>query len=441
MAAAEPTATKRQADLRNYVLVTGAYWTETLADGATRMLVLFYFYELGYSPFAVASLFLFYEFFGIVTNLVGGWLAARFGLRTTLFMGLGTQVFAMSMLAFAPQAWLVVPYVMVSQAFSGIAKDLTKMSSKSAVKLVVPEGEESSLYRWVAILTGSKNALKGVGFFLGGLMLTLVGFQTSLLILVGMVLTALLVTARLMRGHLGRPDRKAKFKHMFSNNRAVNILAAARIFLFASRDVWFVVGLPVFLYSVLGWSFWEVGGFLALWVIGYGAVQAAAPSFVRRRAEAEAREPDGRTATWLAFVLAAFPAAIAVALMVDLDPTAVIVVGLIAFGIVFAMNSTVHSYLILTYADNDKVAMNVGFYYMANAGGRLAGTILSGLLYQWNGLTACLWASAVCVLAAALLSMLLPGKTPSPTRRGNLRLFGWEVWPAAGGRSGRGRPA
>jgi MFS family permease len=406
----------REGDMRNYVLVTGAYWVETLADGATRMLVLFYFYELGYSPFTIASLFIFYEIFGIVTNLVGGWLAARFGLRTTLFMGLGTQVLALAMLGFAPQAWLVVPYVMASQAISGIAKDLTKMSSKSAVKLVVPAGDQSSLYRWVAILTGSKNALKGVGFFLGGLMLTLAGFQTSMLILAGVVLTALLVVSRLMHGHLGRPDTKARFKHMFSNNRAVNVLAAARIFLFASRDVWFVVGLPVYLETVLGWSFWQTGGFLAIWVIGYGIVQAAAPGFVRRRDAEGGAEPDGRTATWLAFVLAAFPAAIAVSLTVHLDPTAVIVVGLIAFGVVFAMNSAVHSYLILAYADNDRAAMNVGFYYMANAGGRLAGTVLSGLLYQWDGLVACLWASAICVLAAAALSLLLPSKTPRPTR-------------------------
>jgi MFS family permease len=417
MAAAEPIATRRGGDLRNYALVTGAYWVETLADGATRMLVLFYFYELGYSAFAIASLFVFYEIFGILTNLLGGWLAARFGLRTTLFMGLGTQVFAMAMVGLAPEAWLVVPYVMASQAFSGIAKDLTKMSSKSAVKLVVPEGDESSLYRWVAVLTGSKNALKGVGFFLGALMLTLVGFQTSMLILAGAVLATLLIVSRLMHGHLGRPDATAKFKHMFSNNRAVNVLAAARIFLFASRDVWFVVGLPVYLETVLGWSFPATGAFLAIWVIGYGAVQAAAPRFVRRRSAEGGGEPEGRTATWLAFALALLPAAIAAGLAAGADPTLVIVVGLVAFGVVFALNSAVHSYLILAYADNDRAAMNVGFYYMANAGGRLAGTVLSGLLYEWNGLEACLWASVACVLAAALLSTLLPSRTESSAGR------------------------
>ena len=402
--------TKRAGDLRNYALVTGAYWADTVADGASRILVLFYFYQLGYSPFEVASLFLFYEVFGIITNLVGGWVATRLGLKATLFSGLIVQIIALGMLGLAPETWLVVPYVMVSQALSGIAKDLTKMSSKSAVKLVVPEDSESSLFKWVAILTGSKNALKGVGFFLGGLLLTLVGFQTSMLILVALVATALVTTATLMRGGLGKPDGAAKFRHMFSNTRAINVLAAARVFLFASRDVWFVVGLPVYLRTVLGWSFWEVGTFLAIWVIGYGIVQAFAPSLMNRRTKEVGHQPDGRTATWLAFVLAIFPAVIALALTANFDPTTVLVIGLIAFGIIFAMNSAVHSYLVLSYADNDKVAMNVGFYYMANAGGRLMGTILSGALYQWFGLIGCLWASAIFVLAAALLSLMLPAR-------------------------------
>jgi predicted MFS family arabinose efflux permease len=397
----------RSADLRNYVLVTGAYWADTIADGAIRLLVLFFFFEKGYSPIEVASLFLFYEIFGVVTNLVGGWLAARLGLRFTLLGGLGTQILALTLLAVAPESWLIVPYVMVAQALSGIAKDLTKMSSKSAIKLVVPEGADGQLYRWVAILTGSKNALKGVGFFVGGLLLTTVGFRTALVVLIALVLSALVTVLVMMRGDLGRPDPSAKFRGMFSNNSAVNRLAVARIFLFASRDVWFVVGVPVFLRSELGWSFWQVGTFLAVWVIGYGIVQASAPRYVR--------DPDGRTATWLAFVLAALPAGIAVALTAGVEPGVVLVAGLIVFGVVFAMNSAVHSYLILAYADGDKVAMNVGFYYMANAGGRLAGTVLSGVMYQWQGLEACLWVSAAFVLAAGVLSLSLP------TRGGDAR--------------------
>jgi MFS family permease len=417
MAGAEAaTPTKQSGDLRNYILVTAAYWADTLTDGAIRMLVLFSFFQRGYTPFQVASLFIFYEVFGVVTNLVGGWLAGRLGLKTTLFAGLATQVVALSMLALVPELWLTVPYVMAAQALSGIAKDLTKMSSKSAVKLVVPADAPSALYKWVAILTGSKNALKGVGFFLGGLLLTVFGFQASLLILAGLVLVTLISTALLMRGELGSTNKKAKFLQMFSNNRAVNMLAAARLFLFGARDVWFVVALPVFLYTVVGWNFWQVGGFMAVWVIGYGIVQASAPGILRRRIEGQGSEPDGKTATWLAFVLAVFPAAIALALMSGIDPAVVVVAGLIAFGVVFALNSAVHSYLILAYTDSDKVAMNVGFYYMANAGGRLLGTVLSGLLYQWYGLVGCLWASVGFVLAAGLLSLLLPTTRAPRTR-------------------------
>jgi len=394
-------------DLRNYALVTGAYWTDTLVDGATRTLVLFYFDKLGYTPLQVASLFILYELAGVVTNLVGGFLAARWGLKVTLFIGLGVQILALLMLGFAPQSLLVVPYVMASQALSGVAKDLTKMSSKSAVKLVVPEGSQSTLYRWVAILTGSKNALKGIGFFLGALLLTVTGFRTALLILAAITLIALVLSSQLMHGHLGKPDKAAKFRQMFSNNRAVNVLAAARIFLFAARDVWFVVGLPFFLYSVLGWSFWQAGALLAAWVIGYGAVQAAAPRLVRRRSDGVAREPNGRTALWLALALALCPAAIAIALEADVNGTLAIIVGLVPFGVVFAMNSAVHSYLILAYSDSDKVAMNVGFYYMANALGRLAGTVLSGVMYEWHGLEACLWTSTAFVLITGALSVLL----------------------------------
>ncbi len=412
-AASGPAA---RAGLRNYTLVTAAYWSDTVTDGATRMLVLFYFYNLGYSPLAVASLFIFYEVFGILTNLFGGYIGARYGLKTTLFIGLGTQIVALSMLAFAPEAWLVVAWVMVSQALSGIAKDMTKMSSKSAVKLIVPDGASATLYRWVAILTGSKNALKGVGFFLGGLLLSLFDFQTAIRALAALVGSTLILAAVLMRGGLGQANKKAKFGQMFSRNSAVNKLAAARIFLFGARDVWFVVGLPVFLSSVLGWNFWQSGGFLAVWVIGYGIVQAATPGVLRHRVE-EQHEPDGRTATILAFVLAALPAAIALGLTAGLPPSTVVVTGLILFGAIFALNSAVHSYLILAYTDSDKVAMNVGFYYMANAAGRLAGTVLSGALYQWglqsgesHGLIACLWASSAFVLIAGLLSLLLPRK-------------------------------
>jgi len=390
---------------RNYLVVTGGYWAFTVTDGAIRMLVVLYFHLLGYSPFEVAMLFLFYEFFGIVTNLVGGWLGARIGLNLTMHIGMGMQVVALLLLT-VPDAWLSVPYVMAAQALSGIAKDLNKMSAKASVKMLAGDGSESKLFRWVAALTGSKNALKGAGFFVGAALLEWIGFRGALALLAGMLLLVLIVTAVLLPRGVGKMKSKPKFTQVFSNTPAINWLSAARFFLFGSRDVWFVVGLPVFLYSVLGWSFTQVGGFIALWVIGYGIVQASAPRLIRRSHHGQG--PGGGTARLWAFLLAFFPAAMALALQYGLDPALVLITGLVLFGGVFAINSAVHSYLILAYSDFDKVSMNVGFYYMANAGGRLAGTILSGLVYQTQGLTGCLWWSAAFVLAAAVLSFKLP---------------------------------
>jgi predicted MFS family arabinose efflux permease len=392
--------------LRNYLIVTGGYWAFTLTDGAIRMLVVLYFHLLGYSPFEVAMLFLFYEFFGIVTNLVGGWLGARIGLNLTMQIGMAIQVGALAMLT-VPDAWLSVPYVMAAQALSGIAKDLNKMSAKASIKTLVPEqGSDSTLFKWIAVLTGSKNALKGVGFFLGGALLQGVGFRGALVVLSITLLLVLLLTIALLPQQLGIAKTKPKFAQVFSKSPAINWLSAARFFLFGSRDVWFVVGLPVFLYSVLGWSFTQVGGFLALWIIGYGIVQASAPKLIRRSHHGSG--PDGATAQFWAFVLVLLPAAMAFALMRDIDPENVLVIGLIAFGAVFAVNSAVHSYLVVAWSDRDKVSMNVGFYYMANAGGRLVGTVLSGWVYQTEGLTGCLWWSAGFVLLSALLAMKLP---------------------------------
>lgn len=390
---------------RNYLTVTAGYWSFTVTDGAIRMLVVLYFHQLGYTPFEVAMLFLFYELFGVLTNLVGGWLGGRIGLNLTMHIGMGMQVVALSMLT-VPDAWLSVPYVMAAQALSGIAKDLNKMSAKASVKTLAQGGNEGKLFRWVAVLTGSKNALKGAGFFVGAFLLSVIGFRGALAVLAGMLLVVLVVTALVLPSGVGRMKTKAKFTQVFSNTPEINWLSAARFFLFGSRDVWFVVGLPVFLYSVLGWSYMQVGGFLAAWVIGYGFVQAAAPRLVRRSHDGQG--PGGATARLWVFVLAALPAGIALALQQGLPPGPVLVVGLILFGVVFAINSAVHSYLILAYSDGDRVSMNVGFYYMANAGGRLVGTVLSGLVFQTQGLEGCLWWSAGFLLAAGALSFKLP---------------------------------
>jgi hypothetical protein len=395
---------------RNYLVVTGGYWAFTVTDGAIRMLVVLYFHLLGYSPFEVATLFLFYELFGIVTNLVGGWLGARIGLNLTMHIGMGLQVLALGLLTL-PDAWLSVPYVMAAQALSGIAKDLNKMSAKASVKTLAHGGGDSKLFRWVAVLTGSKNALKGVGFFVGAALLELIGFRGALGVLAGMLLVVLAATAWLLPSGVGKMKAKPKFTQVFAKTPAINWLSAARFFLFGSRDVWFVVGLPVFLYAVLGWSFMEVGGFLALWVIGYGIVQASAPRLVRRSHHGQG--PGGGTARAWAVVLAAVPAGIALALSQGWPAGPVLIGGLSLFGVVFAINSAVHSYLILAYSDFEKVALNVGFYYMANAGGRLTGTVLSGWAYQTHGLAGCLWWSAGFVLAAALLSLKLPPVHPA----------------------------
>ncbi|MCU7922117.1 MAG: organoarsenical effux MFS transporter ArsJ [Candidatus Thiodiazotropha sp. (ex Dulcina madagascariensis)] len=391
--------------LRNYLVVTGGYWAFTITDGAIRMLVVLYFHLLGYSPFEVAMLFLFYEFFGIVTNLVGGWLGARIGLNLTMHIGMGLQVLALLALT-VPEPWLCVPYVMFAQALSGIAKDLNKMSAKASVKTMVRDGGESKLFKWVAVLTGSKNALKGGGYFIGAALLEWIGFRGALAVLAVMLLSVLIITALLLPTGLGKMKSKPKFAQVFSRIAAINWLSAARFFLFGSRDVWFVVGLPVFLYEVLGWSFTQVGGYLALWIIGYGIVQASVPRLVRRTHHGQG--PDGSTARLWVFLLALFPTAIAIGLQLGWPADKVLVIGLVLFGVIFAINSAVHSYLILAYSDHEKVSMNVGFYYMANAGGRLIGTVLSGLIYQSHGLAGCLWWSAGFVVMAALLSFGLP---------------------------------
>ena len=405
-------------NVRDYVLVTIGYWGFTITDGALRMLVLLHFHELGYSPVQIAFLFLLYEFCGILTNLLGGWLGSRVGLKVTLFAGLALQIGALSMLSFLDPAWTVtlsVAFVMASQAVSGIAKDLTKMSSKSAIKLLVPSKEESSnserlLFKFVAILTGSKNALKGVGFFLGAVLLTWLGFEVSLWSMAGALAIILLISLIMLKGDMGRTKEKVKFTKLFAKSREINLLSAARFFLFGSRDVWFVVGLPIFLTEVLGWSFWETGAFMAAWVIGYGIIQAAAPAFVRRKLGAEI-ESGAKAALGWGIALTLVAAGIAAAVEFEYHTTLAILGGLAVFGIVFAVNSSVHSYLILAYTDSDKVALNVGFYYMANACGRLVGTLLSGIMYLKTGLAGCLWTSAGFILAAVLITIALP-RTP-----------------------------
>ncbi|WP_036759193.1 organoarsenical effux MFS transporter ArsJ [Photobacterium halotolerans] len=390
--------------VRQYMLVTFNYWNFTVTDGALRMLVVLYFYELGYSTLAIASLFLFYEFFGVITNLVGGWLGARLGLNRTMNIGLGMQIVALLMLA-VPNPMLTIPWVMAAQALSGIAKDLNKMSAKSAIKTLVPDNKQSALYQWVALMTGSKNTLKGAGFFLGGLLLSVIGFQNAVLTMAGVLALVFISSIVTLKADMGKAKNKPKFAEMFSKSESVNILSAARMFLFGARDVWFVVTLPVYLGSVFGWNHSAVGGFMAAWVMAYGFVQGFAP---RLTGKAQGKVPDGQAATRWALLLAVITAGIAYGVQIQWQPELVIVGGLMLFGAIFAINSSLHSYLIVSYAKDDGVSLDVGFYYMANAMGRLIGTVLSGWIFQVAGLSACLWVSFVFLALTTLISLKLP---------------------------------
>ena len=415
--------------LAAYVAVTAAYWAFTLSDGALRMLVLLHFHTLGFSPVQLAYLFLLYEFMGVVTNLSAGWVAARLGLTTTLYAGLGLQIAALIALSMLDPGWamaLSVGVVMVVQGVSGVAKDLAKMSSKSAVKLLAPENEQGALFRWVAVLTGSKNAVKGLGFLVGAALLALAGFTASVIGMAVILAVILVAVAVSMPPGLPRGKKSVKFREVFSKDRNINRLSAARLFLFGARDVWFVVGVPIYFYAVLSdgsaagnrAAFFMIGGFMALWIIGYGVIQAATPTLLRAK-EKSVAEAVGLARRWVGLLTliaaalagAAFAAGGAPALWL----TATLVVGLLVFGAVFAVNSSLHSYLILAFSKADRVTMDVGFYYMSNAAGRLVGTLLSGLSYQFGGLSLCLaTAAAMCALSWLCAGMLPSLARPSP---------------------------
>lgn len=396
-----------------YFAVTAAYWAFMLTDGALRMLVLLHFHELGYSPVSLAYLFVLYEIAGVITNLAAGWIAARFGLNSTLYAGLGLQVVAL--VALAQIGVGSIALIMLVQGLSGVAKDLAKMSSKSAVKLLAPEGD-GSLFRWVAVLTGSKNAVKGLGFLLGAVLLGGLGFTNALYAMAAGLALILLLVALFMPAGMPRGMKGVKFAEVISRNRNINWLSLARVFLFGARDVWFVVGIPIYFYAVLSdgtpegnrATFFLIGSFMAVWTVLYGAVQAAAPRLLRN-------QDHIRAASQWAGALAVIPAALALAATNDpaLWLTVTLIAGLLVFGALFAVNSALHSYLILAFAGAGRVTMDVGFYYMANAAGRLLGTLASGLSYQIGGLPACLGTAAVFLAISALAARKLTSPAPA----------------------------
>ena len=394
---------------RHYLIVTASYWGFTLVDGALRMLVLFHFFRLGYSPFTLAFLFLLYEFAGIVANLSGGWFATRYGIPRMLAVGQGLQVAGLVMLSLLDPAWTMaasVAWVVAAQGIAGLAKDFTKTASKSAIKATSVEGA-GQLFKWVAFFTGSKNAMKGIGFFVGGLLLEALGFRGALWLMAAVIGGIFLAGLVFLPRQLGKAKSSRTMREFFAKSRGVNLLATARIFMFGARDVWFMVGLPVFLYAA-GWKFIEVGGFLAAWTIGYGLIQAIAPSLIARSTDGLSKEiPHARVWAGLLF---AVPLVLALVLREPLlwRPDIVLVTGLALFGAPFAIKSSLHSYLILAYAGSEKAAEDVGFYYAANAAGRLIGILLSGALYQAGGIVACLTGSAAMLLICWLTTLPLP---------------------------------
>lgn len=390
--------------IKQYAVITASYWAFTLTDGALRMLVVLYFHQLGYSPLEIASLFLLYEFCGVITNLIGGWLATYIGLNKSMHLGLALQIIALCMMLVDPEQ-LSVLYVMVAQAVSGIAKDFNKMSAKSSIKLLVPKEDQGKLYQWIALLTGSKNTLKGIGFFLGAFLLSQFGFRIAIIIMAIALAIVLLFSFILLRGDLGKTKFKVKFTDIFSKSAAVNRLSAARFFLFGARDIWFVIALPVFLQEQLHWQKNSVGFFLASWVIAYGLVQTIAPKITGLK---KGKIPNGQTAWVWALGLLIATCMITVLLALQWQTEQVLIIGLICFGALFAINSSVHSYLIVAYAKEEHVSLDVGFYYMANAFGRLVGTLLSGWIYQNYSLSACLASTGVFILIATLISVCLP---------------------------------
>ena len=392
-----------KAPVTQYSLVTLSYWAFTLSDGALRMLVVLFFHQLGYSPIEIAGLLVLYELFGVITNLYAGWLATAIGLTVTMQMGLVLQIVALTMLM-VDSSVLTVVYVMVAQALSGIGKDLNKMGAKASIKSLVPADAQGRLYRWITLLTGSKNALKGVGFFLGGWLLATVGFQYAVATMAAALAVVLVLSILLLDRNTGIAQNPKPFKHLCSTSSAVNRLSAARFFLFGSRDIWFVVAVPVFFHEHLHWSFTQVGTFHAVWVIAYGAVQSSAPKLLK---SADGSKEDKNKAFKLSLTLCISMGLIIAGSAIFGYNSYILVGGLMVFGFFFALNSSFHSYLILSFSKSDKAAMSVGFYYMANAIGRLFGTLLSGILYQVGGLMACLIGSLSFLVITSFISKKL----------------------------------
>ena len=412
--------------VRNMYMSSIAYVVFTLTDGGARTIVLLHAHQLGFNAIEIALMFALYELMGVATNLAGGFFGSQHGLRFTVMLSLVLQLVGFTALACTGTVFGELKdatdsvrfeafwWIASCQALNGIAKDLMKLAGKSTPKLVTGPNENSKLFKLVAYLTGMKNSMKGLGYFVGGLLLAGTGYVGALAIMGGFIAILAPFSWIYLDSDLGIAKKRPKCSQVFNKNRNVNILSGARFFLFGSRDIWFEVAAPLFLAAApLDWSDGSVGGFMAGYTIIYGQFQAlTATAF---KTEKLKRNPNNRDVVILAMICAVLPAALGGLLYVIRDhitaTQVVLIMGVALYAIVFAANSSVHSFMIVLYSNRDKVAMDLGFYYMANAGGRLVGTVASGFVFYHTkseyGLSVCLWISSAFLLGAALVSMLL----------------------------------
>ncbi|CAM9245362.1 unnamed protein product [Scytosiphon promiscuus] len=432
-AAAKSSAAQPVAAMRNLYTAAMSYNGYTVTDGALRLIVLLHAADLGFNAIEIAFMFSAYEVAGVFTNLFGGVAGSKYGLRCTLLTSLTLQIACLAALTqtepilgdlkeATPGSTRYLEatiYITAWQALAGVAKDLMKLTGKATPKLVTKEGAEGRLFQLVAWLTGMKNALKGFGSFLGALLVAQIGYVDSLWILVGICGIFVPVGIFGMDRGLGvSPGKNIDWKSLFSKGRNVNVLSAARFFLFGSRDVWFEIGLPLFLRVELGWKRELVGLILAGYIVIYGNLQAASTKLYKN-ADGTSRQPTGAAAyKWAAYCSLA-PLITGIATYFthkvaesDLATALVLITGVVAFAAMFAVNSSVHSYLIVSYSNKDKVAMDLGFYYMANAMGRLVGVLVGGFLYHYTsddfGLSMCLIVACPFLVAAAAIAYRLP---------------------------------
>jgi MFS family permease len=409
--------------IKPFVVISASYLLFTVTDGGIRTIVLFNAFQRKFSAFEVSIMFVLYELAGTFTNFLAGIAGARWGLKATMLAGLFLQLGGIGMLfgwseKFTKEQAII--FVTIAQMLSGISKDLVKLGGKAVTKLVTPDSKQGVLYKRVSMITGLKNSLKGVGYFLGGALVQWSYFG-ALGVMMGIVLLAIPWPALGLESGLGRTRREnITWRSVFKKNHNIQALSAARFFLFASRDAWFDVPLPFYLRSKegFGWERAAAAALLGAWIILYGQVQSWTPQLVAKPLK---QFPANKyhAALW-AGINAVIPLVLGCFLQFsDIfrahDVRAmmpILLVGVFVFAIIFAINSSIHSYLAVKYSEGDKIAVDIGFYYMSNSAGRLFGTLVGGALFEFvgnytNGFAACFWFSLCLTVVAAAITPAL----------------------------------